>query len=747
MEFLLGRLLRSAIQALDLEESVSQVLDQYGRRLEDVEEEELASALGSGGLGRLAACFLDSLAALELPAWGYGLRYRFGLFRQRISDGWQSEEPDDWLRWGNPWEVPRPEEAVRVSFFGHVTVENGHEGEARYRWVDTEDVLAVPFDIPVPGFRNGTVNTLRLWSAFPLDSGLDLEVFHSGNFQGANEAQVRATVLTQVLYPAERTEAGQELRLKQQFLLASATLQDQIRRHLEVHPNLDDFADKVVLQLNDTHPAISIPELLRLLIDEYGYGWDHAWSITQKVFAYTNHTLMPEALETWPFQLLARLLPRQIQIIQEIDRRFAEHVRQVVPGDGDLVSRTALIAHDAERRVRMAHLSVVASHSVNGVAELHTKLLREGVLADFARIYPERFNCKTNGITPRRWLLQANPELAALITREIGDGWTRDLDELRKLEPLAEDAAFRAEFRAIKQRNKQALARVILAKNGIQVDPESLFDSQIKRIHEYKRQLLLAMWIVDSYLNALRDPDTLKVPRTVVVAGKAAADYTTAKLIIKLINSIANQVNGDRRLNGRLKVAFLEGYSVELAAQIVVGTEVSEQISTAGYEASGTGNMKFALNGAITLGTMDGANVEIHEEVGDENIVIFGLHADEVRAKREAGYDPRAIYEEDERIRRVVDALSGNLFCPERPGLFHPLVDSLLDKDEYMLLADLPAYIAAQETVASAYQDPEAWTKAAILNVARVGKFSSDRTIRQYAEEIWQLPPVSIPQP
>ena len=743
MEFLLGRLLRSSVLALELEQELARSLSDLGVRLEDLQDEENAAALGSGGLGRLAACFLDSLATLELPAWGYGLRYTYGLFKQRIVDGWQNEEPDDWLRFGNPWEIPRPAEAVTVPFFGHVTVGQDAHGDMRFMWQASEHVLAVPYDVPVVGFRTRTVNTLRLWSALPLDSGLRLDVFHSGRFSEASEAQVRAGTITQVLYPAEKTPAGKELRLRQQFFLASATLQDLLTRHLKTNPDLSNLADKLVIQLNDTHPAIAIPELMRLLMDVHGFGWDQAWDVTRRVFAYTNHTLMPEALETWPFQLIARLLPRHVQIVQEMDRRFLEEVRGRFPQDEARVSRMALISHGAERHVRMAHLSVVASHSVNGVAELHTRLLKSGVLRDFHDMWPERFNNKTNGITPRRWLYQANPRLAALVTRHLGDGWIKDLEQLRRLEPLAEDPDFRAEYRQIKHGNKQDLAAFVAAKQGIKLDPHSLFDAQIKRIHEYKRQLMLALWAVDQYLHLRNHPQVETVPRTLLFAGKAAADYHMAKLVIKLINSIAATVRQDPRVNERLQLVFLESYNVTLAQRIVVAADVSEQISTAGYEASGTGNMKFALNGALTLGTLDGANVEIQEEVGPENIFIFGLTAEQVRDKKTRGYRSRDHYESEPRVRQVIDALAGNEFS-QQPGLFHPLIDSLLDRDEYMVLADFAAYCQAQEAVAQAYRDQEGWTRKAVLNTARVGKFSSDRAIRQYADEVWRLRPTPV---
>lgn len=744
MEFLLGRLLRQNVQALAQEAQLGGALEEWGATIEQIEEEESASGLGSGGLGRLAACFLDSMATLELPAYGYGLRYRFGLFRQRLADGWQTEEPDDWLRWGNPWEVARPDEAVRVSFYGDVTARHDDEGRVHYVWEGSEDVLAVPYDVPVPGFGTSTVNTLRLWRAMPLGSGLRLDVFHRGEFGEASAEQVRADTITSVLYPAERTEAGQELRLRQQYFLASATIQDLLRRHLRVNPSPTNLSEKLIVQLNDTHPAIAVPELQRLLMDEHGFGWDQAWAVTSRTFAYTNHTLLPEALETWPFPLLARLLPRHVQIIQEIDRRFLDTVRHRFPGDEPRIGRMAVIGRDPDRRVRMAHLSVAASRSVNGVAELHTRLLREGVLRDFADLYPERFNCKTNGITPRRWLLQANPRLASLVSSTIGRAWIRDLDALRELEPFAEDAEFRAAFRDVKLANKRDLADYVLDAAGVEVDPASLFDVQIKRIHEYKRQLLLCLYAIDAYLELLADPASLVAPRTILFAGKAAADYATAKLVIKLITSVARTINGDPEVAGRLRIVFLPNYSVSLAQRMVVAADVSEQISTAGYEASGTGNMKLTLNGALTLGTLDGANVEIQEEVGPENIHIFGLTADEVRARKEAGCRPSELYEEDPRLRRAIDAIDGHLFCPQ-PGLFHPLVRGLLDRDEYMVLADFRAYLEAQQAIARAYVDREEWSRRAILNVARVGKFSSDRTIRQYAEEVWNVDPLPVP--
>ncbi len=739
MEFLLGRLLRNAVYAIEAEDACSQVLKELGHRLDDIEDQEDAAGLGSGGLGRLAACFLDSAATHELPVWGYGLRYQFGLFRQFIVDGYQVEEPDHWLARENPWEVCRPDDAVIVSFYGGVTVSQDAKGELHYRWVGTEDVLATPYDIPVPGYGTNTVNTLRLWAASSPNAGVDLQAFQQGDFHAASQRKFRAETITAVLYPGERSESGKELRLRQQFLLASATLQDIIRRHLQVNPDLRNLDDKVSIQLNDTHPTLAVPELMRLLMDQHGFGWDDAWHITSRVFAYTNHTLMPEALERWPFHILARLLPRHVQIIQEIDRRFLEHVRRTFPGDEGKVQRMAIVDPGMDRQVRMANLAVVGSFSVNGVAQLHTDLLKAGLLSDFHAMYPQKFNNKTNGITPRRWLNQANPRLADLISSRIGRAWVRDLDELRRIEPLAEDPEFRRAWREVKQKNKVDLARVIERHARVDVDPNSMFDAQIKRIHEYKRQLLLALEVIHEYQALLRDPGRDVLPRTVVVAGKAAVDYAMAKLVIKLINSVGAVVNTDPRVRGRLKVVFLPNYRVTLAQHIVAGADLSEQISTAGYEASGTGNMKFALNGALTLGTLDGANVEIAEAVGDDHCFIFGLKAHEVREWKQRGYRPRDVYERDPSLREVLDAVAGEAFSLGRPGLFRPIVDSLLHHDEYMVLADFAAYAKAHEHVARRYRDVENWTRSSILNTARVGRFSSDRTILEYARDIWRI--------
>jgi glycogen phosphorylase len=736
MEFLLGRLLRSTILALDLEAPLQEALDGFGASIEQMEEEERPAGLGSGGLGRLAACYLDSLACQDLPAWGYGLRYRFGLFRQRFDEeGWQQETPDDWLRWGCPWEVVHPDLAVTVRFYGHVSSD--------YQWHDTWDVVAVPHDIPVPGYRTGTVNTLRLWSSEPSECSLDLARFQAGDHREAHVPGIDAHALVAVLYPGEHTPQGRELRLKQQYLLASATLQDLVRRHEREGGTLSDLHERVVLQLNDTHPAIAIPELMRIVLDR-GHTWEEAWGTVNRVFAYTNHTLLPEALETWPMSLVDRVLPRHAQIVREIDLRFGYTVQETFPGDEARAARMAIVGGAGEPRLRMANLSSAASFSINGVAAIHTDLLQRFVLADFHAMFPERFNNKTNGVTPRRWVLQANPRLSALISERIGEDWIRDLDLLAGLEPLADDAEFRARWREVKQANKADLAHYVASTQGVQIDPSSLFDAQIKRIHEYKRQLLLTLHTIDRYLR-IKAGEQLQ-PRVVIFAGKAASDYHAAKRILRLIHGVADVVNADPDLNGQLKVVFLPDYKVSLAQRIVSAADLSEQISTAGYEASGTGNMKFALNGALTIGTLDGANVEIRDAVGPDNVFIFGLQDHEVRAVRAEGYEPRLRYEEDPRLRAVIDAIADGLFSPaDDVSLFQPIVDDLLERDGYLLLADFGSYGAAQERTDATFQRAEDWTRMAILNVARMGRFSSDRSVQDYAREIWNLDPRHVP--
>ncbi|RMG12584.1 MAG: glycogen/starch/alpha-glucan phosphorylase [Planctomycetota bacterium] len=737
MEFHLGRLLRANLLALGAEDDAARALEVFGRALEELEEAEVDPGLGSGGLGRLAACFLDSLATLDLPARGYGLRFDMGLFDQAIRDGRQVEEGRAWApERGWPWEVVRPEEAVRIGFGGHVEV-YAQNGRVHRRWVPAGEVLAVPHDVPVAGYRTSTVGTLRLWGARPSGPSLDFEAFQAGAYRLQHEARA----ITTFLYPADDTREGKLLRLKQQFLLASATVQDVLRRHLARGGRPEGLAEDFVVQLNDTHPALAIPELMRLLVDDHELEWEPAWDVARAAFAYTNHTLLPEALEVWSLDLLSELLPRHVELIQEIDRRFQDAVRSAFPGEGERLRRMALVEPGNPSTVRMANLCVVGSSRVNGVAALHTQLLREGILRDFCDLWPDLLTNKTNGITPRRWLLQANPRLAALISERIGRGWERDLGRLRALDEFADDPDFQEAFRAVKRANKGDLARRIAREAGVVVDPDSLFDVQIKRFHEYKRQLLLLLWVVDRYLR-LRDgelPDV--VPRTIIFAGKAAATYHVAKQVIELIHAVAAVVNADGRSAGALRVAFLPNYRVSLAEAIVPAAELSEQISTAGYEASGTGNMKLALNGALTIGTLDGANVEIRDEVGDENLFIFGLEAHEVRELRTSGYDPRALVDADPRLAAVLEAIAGGIFSPNEPRRFASLVEEgLLAWDTFMLLADFGSYREAQERVDERYRDPAAWTRSAVRNTARCGKFSSDRTIREYAREVWRLP-------
>jgi starch phosphorylase len=736
LEFLMGRALGNAALNLGLEGATDEALEELGYRLEQVEELEPDAGLGNGGLGRLAACYLDSMATLELPGYGYGIRYEHGIFRQRLDEqGRQVELPDYWLQDDNPWEIARPDRTYTVKFYGRVEGEPDERDRVHYRWVDTHDVLAMAYDTPIPGYCNHTVNTLRLWAAKATQE-FDLEGFIRGNYIAAVEAKTATETISKVLYPPDDTGQGKELRLKQQYFFVSATLQDIIRRYLGERKTFGEFTDKVQIQLNDTHPAVAIPELMHLLMDEQGLEWDTAFDIACRTFAYTNHTVLPEALETWSVELFGRLLPRHLELVREIDRRFRDEVRDRFPGDAAREERMAIISGG---QVRMAHLAIVGSHTVNGVAALHTEILKDRIFRDFHELWPERFTSVTNGVTQRRWMVKANPELSSLVTGAVGDGWIVDLPELRGLEAFVDDASFRERWRAVKARNKLRLARLVEKETGVRVDPASLIDVQVKRMHEYKRQLLNALRVVDAYLDLRDGAAPNAVPRTVLFGGKAAPTYWTAKLVIQLVNAIAVQVNGDGDASRLLKVAFLPDYRVSLAERIFPGSDLSEQISTAGYEASGTGNMKFALNGALTIGTLDGANVEIAEAVGAENVFIFGLTAEEVAERKAEGYVPRAVYEESPRVRRVLDYVLSGALSPEEPGRFRPLVDSLLYHDEYMLLADFDAYVQAQHKVDAAYRDPERWTRMAILNVARCGFFSSDRSVREYAERIWKL--------
>jgi starch phosphorylase len=739
-EFLMGRALANNLLNLGLYDTAREAMRMMGLEVSDLLEQEVDAGLGNGGLGRLAACFLDSMATLDIPGYGYGIRYEFGMFDQEIKAGWQVEKPDEWLRFGNPWEMPRPEYWVPVGFGGR-TEEHFDHGRLKVHWAPEEQVIGVAYDTPIAGYGNATVNTLRLWRARASEE-FDLTLFNDGDYERAVLEKNRSETISKVLYPSDVKMFGRELRLKQQYFFVACSLHDIVRRHLVAHKSLDDFADKVAIQLNDTHPAVAIPELLRIFVDEHQMPWEKAWDLTVATFGYTNHTLLAEALETWPVEIFGMLLPRHLAIIFEINRRFLRQVMNRFPYDEPRISRMSLIDEGdgqlSSKRIRMAYLAVVGSHSVNGVAALHTQLLQQDLLRDFNEMWPERFNNKTNGVTPRRWLLEANPLFSEAISARIGDGWTIDLGELRKLEPLADDETFRAAFRDIKQKNKEQLATYIEREHGISIDRGSIFDVQVKRLHEYKRQLLNLLHIVALYLRLKKQPDLPMVPRTFIFGGKAAPAYATAKLIIKLINSVAAVVNADPQVKDKLKVVFLANYRVSLAERIFPGSDVSEQISTAGKEASGTGNMKFALNGALTIGTLDGANIEIRDEVGHENFFLFGLTAQQVQDLLRSGYRPRDYYEKNPELHAVLDLINGGFFEPEHPELFRPLVQSLLDHDPYLLLADFASYAECQQRVDQAFVDKDRWTRMAILNVARMGKFSSDRTIREYAEQIWK---------
>ncbi len=743
LEYLMGRTLGNSLVNLGIRDDAARALEELGYDLEELRELEPDAGLGNGGLGRLAACFLDSMATLGLPADGYGIRYEYGIFDQRFENGRQVEKPDHWLRFGNPWELVRPEFSYPVSFGGQVEHYVDSSGRLTCRWVPGDRVVAVAYDTPVPGYGNSTVNTMRLWSARTLDD-FSLEFFNEGDYMRAVEEKIRDENISKVLYPADEREAGRELRLKQEYFFVAATIKDILRRFFVKNDDLQHLPEKVAIQLNDTHPALAVPELMRQLVDKHGFHWEEAFDICTRTCAYTNHTILPEALETWPVPMFERLLPRHLEIIYEINQRFLSDVRLAFPDEPDLLGRLSLIAEGPVKSIRMAHLAIVGSHSVNGVAALHSEIIKEKTFADFYRLWPGKFNNKTNGVTPRRWIRLSNPRLSTLIDEHIGEGWVTDLARLRELEPLAEDPAFRAAFREVKQSNKKELAALIKARTGIRVKPDSIFDVQVKRLHEYKRQLLNVLHIVALY-RRIRNRDTEEmVPRTFIFGAKAAPAYRTAKLIIQLINAVADRVNSDPAAEDLLKVVFLENYSVSLAQKIIPAADLSEQISTAGMEASGTGNMKLSMNGALTIGTLDGANVEIREEVGDDNIFIFGLRTDEVRHLRGVGYRPRDCYENNEELRGVLDMIASGEFSPDEPDLFRPIIDSLLDGgDYYLVLRDFPSYLSCQREVAQAYRDPEYWSRMAVLNVARMGKFSSDRTISQYAEEIWRVGPVA----
>jgi starch phosphorylase len=747
MEYLMGRLFESNLLATGLTAAARGALQSLGVAFDQVREAEVDMGLGNGGLGRLAACFLDSLATLDYPALGYGIHYEFGLFKQEFVQGSQVEHPDRWMLFGDPLEVVRAEYTQEVRLYGRIEHVFDDHGHSRPRWVDTRTVLGVPHDIPTAGFGTETVNLLRLWASRATED-FDLAAFNSGGYVEAVHAKAVGETISKVLYPNDKTENGKELRLVQQYFFVACSMRDIIRRHFRVAGNgWDNFSAKVAIQLNDTHPTIAIPELMRLLLDEYDLGWDAAWAIVTRTFAYTNHTLLPEALERWGFGLFERVLPRHLQIILEINARLMAACDAQWPGDNDKKRVCSLIEEGGSRQVRMANLAVVGSHAVNGVAALHTALLRKHLFPEFDALYPGKFQNKTNGITPRRWLLQCNPRLAALVTRTLGDGgWARDLDRLRGLEAAAGDPAWQREFMAIKRANKVDLARVIRAECGLDVSPDALFDVQIKRLHEYKRQHLNLLHILALYRRLLQNPALDVVPRVFIFAAKAAPGYDVAKNIIRAINVIGARINADPRTNGKLKVAFLPNYRVSLAEKIIPAADVSEQISTAGKEASGTGNMKLALNGALTIGTLDGANVEIGEEVGPDNIFIFGLTVEQVEDLHRRGYRPWDLYHADEELRAVIDWLGSDYWTPGEHGAFGAVHHTLLEGgDPYLVLADFRAYSDAQARIDAAYRDPAGWAHRAILNTARVGKFSSDRTIREYARDIWKLAPVAIP--
>ena len=758
LEFLMGRTLGNSMINLGLIDSGEKAMADLGMKLEDMRDAEWDAGLGNGGLGRLAACFLDSMATLELPAYGYGIRYEYGIFHQRIVNNAQVETPDAWLRYGNPWEIARHNDYFRVRFYGRVHQKFNAEGRLCTEWLDTNDVLAVPYDTPVPGYQNRTVNTLRLWSARATDE-FDLDYFNRGDYEGAVEAKSLSENISRVLYPNDNIFEGKELRLKQEYFFVSATLQDIVRRYKKRYRmydqqhglrTFDRFAEKNAIQLNDTHPAMAIPELMRILLDLEGLTWEEAWDITVKTCGYTNHTVMPEALERWPVNLFGRVLPRHLEIVYEINRRFLDDVRAKFPGDDERCRRMSIIEEGNEKRVRMANLAIVGSHAVNGVAALHSEILKAELFRDFYEMWPEKFSNKTNGITQRRWLKKSNPRLSSVISDAIGDGWVTDLFQLKRLVPLADDENLQAKWRQVKHANKQRLAAIIAEQyqrrgTPLVVSPDSMFDCQVKRIHEYKRQLLNVLHCITLYNRIKDNPNGNFVPRTIIFGGKSAPGYYMAKLIIRLINEIGRVVNHDASIRDLLKVVFLSDYRVSLAEKIFPASDLSEQISTAGTEASGTGNMKFALNGALTIGTMDGANVEIREEVGDDNIFIFGLLTEQVNALK-GNYNPWEHFNKDDELRRVLEQIGNGTFSGGHKDVFQPIVNSLTHAgDHYMLLADYRSYINAQERVSETYRDPNLWTRKSILNVANMGKFSTDRTIKEYAEEIWGLKPVKPP--
>ncbi|MDJ0626417.1 MAG: glycogen/starch/alpha-glucan phosphorylase [Candidatus Caenarcaniphilales bacterium] len=738
-EFLMGRQLQNNLINLGLYEKAKQTVKESSLySLDDLIDQEAEPGLGNGGLGRLAACFLDSLSSLQIPSLGYGIRYEFGIFEQAIKDGWQVEKPDRWLLLGNPWEIPRPENRVEVKFGGHTRHFRDSEGRSKVEWIPDRTIVGTPYDTLIPGYQNNTVNTLRLWSA-KASEDFNFEIFNAGDYTRAVSEKMYSENISKVLYPNDNLPQGKELRLKQQFFFVTCSLQDIIRLHLLNNANLDNLADQFAIQLNDTHPSVSVAELMRLLVDEHNLEWDKAWEITQKAFGYTNHTLLPEALEKWPVSLFQKWLPRHLEIIYEINVRFLEEVKSRYPNDSWKVAKLSLIEEGREKQIRMAHLACVGSHKINGVASLHTDLLKHKLLKDFYELWPTRFTNKTNGVTPRRWILQSNPLLSELVIKKIGTDWITKLDEFRKLEEFVDDPSFCEHWASIKFENKKELAGYIREEMDIEVDPNSLFDVQVKRIHEYKRQLLNALFIVSLYNKIKKNKDIDVVPRTFIFGGKAAPGYFNAKLIIKLINSIAEVVNNDPDVNGKIKVIFLPNFCVSLGEFVYPAADLSEQISTAGKEASGTGNMKFAMNGALTVGTLDGANIEILEAVGEENIFIFGLKAEQVFALNENGYNPMDYYHANQELKEVIDAIANGVFSQGDREIYKPIIDSLIYRDEYKLMIDFSSYLECQSRIAEVFKDKNRWTKMSILNAARMGYFSSDRTIQDYCDDIWNV--------
>ncbi len=742
-EFLMGPQLENNLVNMNLYEPIKQAVTESGLDFDELVQEEEEPGLGNGGLGRLAACYLDSLATLNIPAVGYGIRYEFGIFDQEIRDGWQREITDKWLRLGNPWEIPRLEGDVQVKLGGYTQGYHDDKGSYRVNWYPERLINGVPYDVPVPGYKTNTANTLRLWKAESPEV-FDFQAFNAGDYLGAVGDKVVSENVSKVLYPNDNLSQGKRLRLEQQYFFVSCSLQDMIRIHLFEGDSIETFHKKFAVQLNDTHPSVAVAELMRLLIDLHGIDWETAWSMCTATFAYTNHTLLPEALERWPLALFRELLPRHMEIIFEINGRFLDDVRKRFPNDEELISRLSLIDESGEKYIRMAHLAACGSHSINGVAHLHTELMKQDVLRDFYYITPEKFNNKTNGVTPRRFMCVSNPQLSSLITSTIGDDWPRDLDQLVKLEGSLNSGEFREQWRQIKRTRKNILAQIIKDRCGVVVDPASLFDVQAKRIHEYKRHHLNVLHVITLYNRIKANPGIDLTPRTCIFAGKAAPGYVMAKLIIKLINSVAEVVNNDSDVADRLKVVFLPDFSVKLAQHIYPGAELSEQISTAGKEASGTGNMKFALNGALTIGTLDGANIEIREDVGEDNFYLFGLTTPEVQDLKRNGYHPYDIYRTNTHLKEVMDQIASGTFSSGDQDLFRPLVESLLSRDDFMLLADYQSYIDCQDRVAADYRDIEKWTSASILNCTRMGDFSSDRSVAEYCRDIWKIEPVQI---